>query len=179
SDAVELARLVGRTARADLETRRADYAPWHPGRCAEILLDGAVIGHAGELHPRVVTALGLPERTCAVEIDLDAIPVPAPARGPQISTLPPVLLDVAVVVGSDVPAADVEAALRRGAGQLLESIRLFDVYVAEQLGAGSKSLAFSLVFRAPDRTLTVEEATLARDAAVAEAATAVGAQLRQ
>jgi phenylalanyl-tRNA synthetase beta chain len=74
--------------------------------------------------------------------------------------------------------AAVEAALRGGAGELLESIRLFDVYTGAQIGEGEKSLAYTLRFRAPDRTLTVEETTAARDAAVAEAATRFGARLR-
>ena len=69
-----------RAARTELTIRRGDQPPWHPGRCAELVLDGGVIGHAGELHPRVVAALGLPERTCAMELDLDAFQPPPPAR---------------------------------------------------------------------------------------------------
>jgi len=143
------------------------------------VLDGAVIGYAGELHPRVIAALDLPARTCAMELNLDALPVPSPAEAPTISALPPVLLDVALVVAANVAAVDVEAAVREGAGELLESIRLFDAYADEQrLGAGRKSLAFALRFRAPDRTLTVEEATAARDSAVALATARLGAVLR-
>jgi phenylalanyl-tRNA synthetase beta chain len=178
SDAIEAARVVARSARVRFAFRAAQYAPWHPGRCAEIVLDGQVIGHAGELHPRVIADLGLPERTCAMELDVDALNPPAPAVAPEISPFPPVLLDVALVVPEAVPAADVFAELRAGAGELLESGRLFDVYRDEQrLGTGLKSLAFALRFRAPDRTLTVEEATAARDAAVARAAV-TGARLR-
>ncbi|MFD7574906.1 phenylalanine--tRNA ligase subunit beta, partial [Streptomyces sp. NPDC059810] len=76
------------------------------------------------------------------------------------------------------PAAEVEAALTEGAGELLESIRLFDVYTGDQLGEGTKSLAYALKFRAEDRTLTVDEATAARDAAVALASERTGAVLR-
>jgi phenylalanyl-tRNA synthetase beta chain len=86
--------------------------------------------------------------------------------------------DVALCVDAGVPAADVEAALREGAGELLESVRLFDVYSGAQVGEGRKSLAYALRFRAPDRTLTVEETTTARDAAVAAAAERTGATLR-
>jgi len=179
SDAVEAARVVAGAARAELEIRSDSLAPWHPGRCAALVLDGAVVGHAGELHPRVVATLGLPERTCAMELDLSSFAPPGPAPTPTISTFPPVLLDVALVVASDVPAADVLAALRDGAGDLLESVRLFDVYADDvRLGAGLKSLAFSLRLRSMDRTLTVEEATVSRDAAVASAAERVGATLR-
>ncbi|MDQ1020891.1 phenylalanine--tRNA ligase subunit beta [Streptomyces afghaniensis] len=185
ADAVEAARSVAREAGAELIIRKGQYGPWHPGRCAElaVTVDGAerVVGHAGELHPRVVKALGLPERTCAMEIDLDAVESAgdATARAPRISTFPVATQDVALVVDSVVPAAEVEEALREGAGELLESIRLFDVYEnAEQLGEGRKSLAYALRFRAPDRTLTVDEASAARDAAVALAGERVGAELR-
>jgi phenylalanyl-tRNA synthetase beta chain len=179
ADAVEAAHVVARAARAELTTRSSDYAPWHPGRCAALLVGDHVIGYAGELHPRVVAALGLPERTCAMELDLDALPLPEPAAAVEISSYPPVLLDVALVVGTDVAAADLERTLRDSAGPLLESLRLFDVYAdAERLGADVRSLAFALRFRAPDRTLTVDEATAARDAAVAAAAERHGARLR-
>ncbi|MER7407088.1 phenylalanine--tRNA ligase subunit beta [Streptomyces sp. NPDC000070] len=185
ADAVEAARSVAREAGAELIIRKGQYGPWHPGRCAELALtvDGAerVVGHAGELHPRVVKALGLPERTCAMEIDLDAVESAGDAtvKAPRISTFPVATQDVALVVDAVVPAAEVEEALRDGAGELLESIRLFDVYEnAEQLGEGRKSLAYALRFRAADRTLTVDEASAARDAAVALAGERVGAELR-
>jgi phenylalanyl-tRNA synthetase beta chain len=185
ADAVEAARSVAREAGAELVIRKGQYGPWHPGRCAELVVtvDGAerVVGHAGELHPRVVKALGLPARTCAMEIDLDAVETAgdATAAAPRISTFPVATQDVALVVDAFVPAVDVEAALRDGAGELLESIRLFDVYEnAEQLGEGRKSLAYALRFRASDRTLTVDEASAARDAAVALAGERVGAELR-
>ncbi|CAL9393289.1 phenylalanine--tRNA ligase subunit beta [Streptomyces sp. enrichment culture] len=185
ADAVEAARSVAREAGAELIIRKGQYGPWHPGRCAElaVTVDGAerVVGHAGELHPRVVKALGLPARTCAMELDLDAVESAGDATvsAPRISTFPVATQDVALVVDAVVPAAEVEEALRDGAGELLESIRLFDVYEnAEQLGEGRKSLAYALRFRAADRTLTVDEASAARDAAVALAGERVGAELR-
>ena len=82
------------------------------------------------------------------------------------------------MVGGDTPAGEIERALTEGAGALLESVRLFDVYTGEQVGHGQKSLAYKLTFRAPDRTLTSEEATAVRDAAVAAARSATGAELR-
>ncbi|RZU28675.1 phenylalanyl-tRNA synthetase beta subunit [Streptomyces sp. BK022] len=185
ADAVEAARTVAREAGAELIVRKAQYGPWHPGRCAElaVVVDGAerVVGHAGELHPRVLKALGLPERTSAMEVDLDALEAAGDdtPQAPAISTFPVATQDVALVVDKPVPAADVEAALREGAGELLESIRLFDVYEnPEQLGEGRKSLAYALRFRAGDRTLTVDEASAARDAAVAVANERTGAELR-
>ncbi|MEU6006488.1 phenylalanine--tRNA ligase subunit beta [Streptomyces sp. NPDC047453] len=185
ADAVEAARTAARETGAELIVRKGQYGPWHPGRCAEfaVVVDGTerVVGHAGELHPRVVKALGLPERTCAMELNLDVLEQVGDdtPQAPGISTFPVATQDVALVVDKPVPAADVEAALREGAGELLESIRLFDLYEnAEQLGEGRKSLAYALRFRAPDRTLTVDEASAARDAAVALAAERTGAELR-
>jgi phenylalanyl-tRNA synthetase beta chain len=137
-----------------------------------------VIGYAGELHPRVCAALDLPARTSVMELDVDALP-PAPVPvGPPISGFPPVLLDLALVVKDEVPAADVAAALREGAGELLESLRLFDVWRGSPVPLGARSLAYALTLRAPDRTLTSEEATVVRDAAVASAAARTGAELR-
>jgi phenylalanyl-tRNA synthetase beta chain len=113
-----------------------------------------------------------------MELDVDALPPARVAVGPSISTFPPVLLDLALVVRDEVPAAEVEAALRAGAGELLETLRLFDVYTGAPVPAGSRSLAYALTLRAPDRTLTSEEATAVRDAAVAAAAERAGAELR-
>jgi phenylalanyl-tRNA synthetase beta chain len=180
ADAVEAARTVAGAAGAALTVRQGRQAPWHPGRCAELAVGERVIGHAGELHPRVTKALHLPARSCAMELDLDAL---AAAGGrtvtaPGVSTYPVATQDVALVVDASVPAAEVEEALRSGAGELLESLRLFDVFTGEQIGADRKSLAYALRFRAPDRTLTVEEATRARDAAVEAAAARTGAVLR-
>jgi len=177
-DAFAAAETIARAAGVTLERRAAQYLPWHPGRCAELLVDGVVVGHAGELHPAVVEKAGLPPRTCAFELDLDALPFVESFPAPTVSPFPAVLQDVAVVVDASVPAADVEAALRSGGGELLEDIRLFDVFQGAQVGENRKSLAFALRFRAADRTLTEDEASAARDAAVAAAAAAVGAELR-
>jgi phenylalanyl-tRNA synthetase beta chain len=179
ADAVQAAREVAAAARVDLDVRADDHAPWHPGRCAALYVGETLVGHAGELHPRVVQAFGLPDRTVAMELEtglLGATDTPMPA--PAVATFPVATQDVALVVSADLPAADVEAALRTGAGELLESIRLFDVYEGPQIGVGRKSLAYALRFRAPDRTLTVEDTTAARDAAVAEAQRRTGAVLR-
>ncbi|GGL09182.1 phenylalanine--tRNA ligase subunit beta [Mangrovihabitans endophyticus] len=181
ADAVQAARTVLAAAGVPagrVAVRAAEHTPWHPGRCAQVLVDDAVVGYAGELHPAVIEAVELPRRTCAVELDLDAVPAVPPVQAERLSTYPPALIDVALVVDAAVPAADVEAALGAGAGELLESVQLFDVYTAERLGAGKRSLAYKLTFRAADRTLTVEEAVAARDAAVAAAASRVGAALR-
>ena len=182
ADAAEAVLAMGRSLGLTLTTRRIEWGPWHPGRCAEIQLDGRRVGFAGELHPRVVTALALPSRTAAAEANLDIIVAGALAAGPVpapvVSPYPPSSVDVALVVAEEVPAADVEAALHDGAGPLLEELRLFDVYSGPQVGDGRRSLAYSLRFRAPDRTLTDVEVLAARDAAVEEAARRAGAVLR-
>jgi len=191
ADAIEAAREVGRICRVRLDVRADKHAPWHPGRCAAIYAQVAdsggprewLAGHAGELHPRVVQAFGLPERTCALELDLSVLFTAAEGVGavqaPQLSSYPLATQDVALIVDAAVPAAEVEAALVAGApADLLEDVRLFDVYTGAQVGEGRKSLAYTLRFRATDRTLTAAETTAARDAAVAEAARRVGAVLR-
>jgi phenylalanyl-tRNA synthetase beta chain len=181
ADAVEAARTVLSAAGVPLSMvtiSAGDEAPWHPGRCAAIAVDGTIVGFAGELHPAAISALDLPRRTCAMELNLTALP-PAPVvQARPLSTYPAALIDVALVVPSEVPAASVQAALAGAAGPLLETVRLFDVYESEALGADKRSLAFKLTFRAPDRTLTVDEAVAARDAAVAAAASEFGATLR-
>jgi len=190
ADAIEAARAVGAVAHLTFEVRAAAEPPWHPGRCAALYVRVStgeqrhewLAGHAGELHPRVVAGYGLPPRTCAFELDFAVLAAAAeaagPVRGPSLSAYPLATQDVALVVPESVPAADVAAALAAGAGELLEDVRLFDVYTGAQLGADRKSLAYTLRFRAPDRTLTVAETTAARDAAVAEAARTLGAILR-
>lgn len=184
TDAVAAAQQIATTLRLTL-TVEADpaRAPWHPGRCARLgLPDGTVVGHAGELHPTVLAALGLPARTSAAELDLDALIEVAAGLGVTqarpISTRPVAKEDVALIVDAAVPAAAVQRALLDGGGDLVESVRLFDVFTGEQVGEGRKSLAYALRFRAPDRTLTAEETAAARTAAVEEAARRHGAVLR-
>ncbi|MGV0625403.1 phenylalanine--tRNA ligase subunit beta [Mycolicibacter minnesotensis] len=178
ADAIEAARLIARAGGVEVTLRAAAHLPWHPGRCAEVLVGEIVIGHAGQLHPAVVERAGLPKGTCAVELNLDAIPANAALPAPRVSPFPAVFQDLALVVEENVTAQSVADAVRAGAGELLEDVALFDVYTGPQVGEGRKSLAFALRFRAADRTLTEDEASAARDAAVARAAEAVGAALR-
>ena len=180
--AVALVETVAAAVGVVVERAAAEVAPWHPGRCARVSLAAGSrrSGYAGELHPEVCRAFGLPARTAAVEIDLDALVASAPERGSvaAVSPYPVVKEDVALIVEQDVPAGSVAAALMRGGGELLESVRLFDIYTGPQIGDGRKSLAYALRFRAPDRTLTEAEAAAARDAAVAAAADDYGAVQR-
>jgi phenylalanyl-tRNA synthetase beta chain len=157
-------------------TTNSDFAPWHPGRCAELRVDGKAVAHAGELHPRVIASLGLPERSCAFVVVLSALEFPETKKLQTLVTMPAAIQDIALVVDQSVPSSAVELALRSGAGELLESITLFDRY--DKLGDGKVSLAFTLVFRAADRTLTAEEVSQYREAAAASALKACGATVR-
>ncbi|KRE43300.1 phenylalanine--tRNA ligase subunit beta [Knoellia sp. Soil729] len=181
ADAVEWARTVGRAVGLDLAVVAArDRAPFHPGRCAALTLpDGTVVGHVGELHPKVVAALDLPDATVAGELDVDVLVAASgtPVQATQLSTFPSAHTDVALVVDEVTPAAEVESALRRGAGETLESVTLFDIYRGDQIDDGKKSLAYRLTFRA-DRTLKTGEVSALRNSAVASAVSAVGAVQR-
>ncbi|MDR2280810.1 MAG: phenylalanine--tRNA ligase subunit beta, partial [Gordonia sp. (in: high G+C Gram-positive bacteria)] len=126
----------------------------------------------------VLERAGLPARLCAVEVDVDALPLTQILPSPKVSPFPAVLQDVNVVVAADVPAQEVLDALRDGAGELLEAITLFDVFTGAQVGEGNKSLTFALTFRADDRTLTEDDATEAKLSAVERATERVGARLR-
>lgn len=182
ADAIESARCVVRAAGVEIRVEAAERAPWHPGRCAAIVVDtetGPVtVGYAGELHPEVLEALHLPERTCAMEIDVHALPLMENFPAPVLSAFPALNQDLALIVDEDVPAEAVRAAVEAGAGELLEAVNLFDIFRGEQLGQGKKSLAFQLVFRAADRTLTDEEVNVYRVAAADLAAAQLGAEMR-
>ncbi|MWV49549.1 phenylalanine--tRNA ligase subunit beta [Rathayibacter sp. VKM Ac-2803] len=180
-DALDVVREVSTASGVDLVVRQGAHAALHPGRTAEIVLDGAVIGHAGELLPSLAEELDLPRRVAVVELDLD--PVIARAGGVVVArpvgALPAATQDLSLVVPSEVPAASLAEAVAEGAGELLEAIRLVDDYRGAGVPAGSKSLTFALRFRAADRTLTATEATAAKQGGVAVAADRFGAQLRE
>jgi phenylalanyl-tRNA synthetase beta chain len=175
-DAIAIAQDVLALCNLEWTVARSDLAPWHPGRCAELIVDGKAVAHAGELHPRIVAAYGLPERSVAFAVALSALPDSVLVRPTTVGTMPAAVQDVALIVESTISAADVENALREGAGDLLESITLFDRY--DKIGDGKISLAFTLVFRAQDRTLTGEEVSAMREAATAVAASKYGAVVR-
>lgn len=186
ADAIEAAREVAGSAGVKIETSRAwvpegtqklrgapvpapagdpgDVAPFHPGRVANLFVRTGrgfkVVGRAGELHPKVVEEYGLPARSAAFEIDLDMIGSllkPGFLQVKPVSTYPPVKEDLAIIVDDYISAAEVETVVRRGAGALLESLVLFDVYRGAQIREGARSLAYSLTLRSPDRTLSPEE----------------------
>jgi phenylalanyl-tRNA synthetase beta chain len=176
SDAIAKVQEIVESTGNLYEVVSSDLAPWHPGRCAELRVNGKPVAHAGELHPRVITSLNLPERSCAFAVILSELPAAGVSKAPAIWSFPPVVQDIALVVDAKVSAADLTAALKVGAGELLESITLFDRY--DQIADGKVSLAFTLTFRAADRTLTSDEVARYRDQAIAQASKSVGAVLR-
>ena len=175
-DAIAYAQDILRLCNLEWTVKRSDFAPWHPGRCAELIVDGKAVAHAGEVHPRIIAKYGLPERSVAFAVGLSALPDSQIVRPSSVGTMPAAVQDVALIVDAKISAQEVEQALRKGAGNLLESIKLFDRY--DKIGDGKISLAFTLTFRASDRTLTGAEVSAMREAAVSMAEKATGAVLR-
>ncbi|WIE64425.1 phenylalanine--tRNA ligase subunit beta [Curtobacterium sp. MCLR17_036] len=180
ADAIDAARQVAWAVGVELTVAQTTHPSLHPGRAASLLVDGAVVGVAGELLPELSEAAVLPRVVAVVELDLDALVAAAPelvAVAPIVS-YPAATQDLSLVVATDVPAGDVLDAVRSGAGELLEYARLVDDYRGTGVDEGQKSLTFALRFRATDRTLTAAEATEARDGAVRRAGERFGATLR-
>ena len=163
----------------------ADYAAvtddptFHPGRCAEILLDGHRAGLMGEIHPQVAENYEIGTRCCVAYLDVSALfnARTAEKAYKPLPKYPAVTRDIALICDEDVPVLTLEKAIRSAAGKLLESISLFDVYRGKQLGENKKSLAFSLVLRSAEGTLTDEQADAAMKR-ILKAVEALGAQLR-
>lgn len=180
-DALDSVLLVADAAGVKLTVANGEHQAFHPGRTAVLKnAAGDVIAYAGELHPKLLAKLNLPERTSAFELNFTALIAEAgeAVQAAGISGYPAANQDVALVVDAAVPAADVAAALAEGAGELLEDVRVFDDYRGTGIEEGKKSLAFALRFRATDRTLTADEASEAREAGVALAAERFGAVQR-
>ena len=181
ADALDVARLIADVLGVELVVSQGSHQAYHPGRAAQLALrSGDVVGYAGELHPKLLAAHDMPARSVALEVNVEALFEAAAdvIVAKYISGFPVATQDVALVVPQDVPADQVLAALREGAGELLEDVALFDVYVGPGIEEGKKSLAFGLRFRAADRTLTADEASEARAGAVAVAAERFGAVQR-
>jgi len=169
-----------------LHIRDARYEPavhpsFHPGKCAQVSVQGQVLGVLGELHPNLRRSYELPEAAVvAADLDLGVLLSAVPARHEVAAAppFPPVLEDLAIVVDEGLPAEAVEVVLRQAAGALLAELRLFDVYRGESIGAGKKSLAYALTYQAPDRTLTDTEVAALRKTIVRDLEEKLGAELR-
>ncbi|HCG57016.1 MULTISPECIES: phenylalanine--tRNA ligase subunit beta [Brevibacterium] len=181
TDVIDTVRRIAGVNGIEVSVEADQIAPWHPGRAAKFLLaDGQELGHAGELHPKVCENLGLPARTVAFEIDLDALLAQEDLRtwDGALSTYPVSRQDVALIVDESLPTQTLAATLREGAGEELELLETFDLYTGDQLPEGKKSLAFRLTFRAADRTLKADDASAMREAATQLAAERHGAEVR-
>ena len=152
----------------------------HPGKAAEVSVEGQKVGVLGELHPRVATNYEFAGRPVFVaDFDLDVLGSIAPHYEVKpVPAFPPILEDIAVIVEAAVPAAEVEGLIWQTGGKALASVRLFDVYRGDQIGPGKKSLAYSLAYQASDKTLTDAEAAAIRNKIVKRLEQAVGARLR-
>ena len=173
-------RLIGTSAGVTLTIRQGSHWSFHPGRCAEVVLDSTVIGYAGEVLPSVADGFHLTGRVAAFELDLDAMSQAAghPVTAHDVHVMPAATQDLSLVVDASVASDDLLAAVIEGAGDLLEHARLVDIYAGDNVPAGKKSMTYALRFRAADRTLTQAEATAAKDAGVARAAERFGAVIR-
>ncbi len=153
----------------------------HPGKAAEVKVNGQIVGVFGELHPLVKEKYELGNAPILVaEFDLDALRA---AEGPAygiipVADFPPVYEDIAVIVDESVAAARVEGLIRQTGGKSVSAVRLFDVYRGDQIGAGKKSLAYNLTYQAPDKTMTDAEAAQIRNKIVKRLEQEVGAKLR-
>jgi phenylalanyl-tRNA synthetase beta chain len=164
-----------------MQTRRASHPGFHPGKCANIEVDGKVVGSIGEIHPDLIQKYDLKQKVLAFEINLSSLGLrpEAEKKYQKISRFPAAERDMAVVVGEEVEAAGVTAAIWETGGEILRNVLLFDVYRGAQVESGKKSLAFSLRFQSDERTLTDEEVTAVFDKIVQTLDTRFGAQLRR
>lgn len=181
-DSIDAILVVANELGVNLEVRTGSDPSFHPGRCAEIVLTDTlkVVGFAGELHPAVVEHWNLPKRSCAAEVDLSELltSAVASATAPVFSNSPVAKEDLAFVVPRECPVAEVQACIREAGGELLESIRLFDVYEGDQIPPSHKSLAFALRFRGEGQTLTPQELQNFRTQIITAVAEKVGGTLR-
>ncbi|KFZ41354.1 MULTISPECIES: phenylalanine--tRNA ligase subunit beta [unclassified Thermoactinomyces] len=163
----------------DAEYQAADLNGFHPGRTALCVVEDEVIGVLGQLHPKLSKEYDLSEPV-VLQLDLEKLlKKDLQVIYEPIPRYPAVTRDLAVTVDENVPAGRIEAGIRKVAGELLESVTLFDVFTGEQIGEGKKSVAYSLVFRTNERTLTDEEVHQIHERIVHYLTEQFGAQLRQ
>jgi phenylalanyl-tRNA synthetase beta chain len=181
ADALDAVRTIATAVGAAVEIRQGVHAAFHPGRTAQILAGGNVIGYAGEILPSVAQGRDLPRVVAALELDLSALIEAAPdhVEADAVHVFPAATQDLSLVVDRSVAAADVLAAVIEGAGDLLESATIVDDYRGTGLADNEKSLTFALRFRAPDRTLTANEASESKLAGVAVAQQKFNATIRE
>ncbi|HKT55157.1 MAG TPA: phenylalanine--tRNA ligase subunit beta, partial [Microbacterium sp.] len=180
-DVLDAVHTIASAAGVTVSVEQGRRAALHPGRAGIVSVGDTPVGYVGEVLPAVSAEADLPGRVYVAELDLDALTALAGERvtAASLSTFPAATQDVSLIVPADLPAAALAAALRDGAGELLESLRLVDDYRGAGVPDDAKSLTFALRFRAADRTLTAAEATEAKLGGVAVAAERFGATLRE
>ena len=165
----------------ELEFRAKPNTSTFGPRCAELLLDGKVVGLLGELHPNVRSAFGLPDgRVCVADLRIEPLVRPDWRVSPMqpISDYPPVIEDLAFVVDEAVTAAAVRAAIADAGGELLTNVELFDIYRGEPLSPATKSMAHRLTYQSTERSLSEKEITKLRQRIIRSVEKAVDGQLR-
>ena len=157
-----------------------DNPTFHPGRCAKISAGGKVLGVIGEIHPAVCRKFDIETRVYVGELDFENLflNMKSDVKFTELPKHPAVTRDIAMLVDKRIPVADIEEVIRKASGKMLESITLFDVYEGAQIPEGKKSVAYSAVYRAADRSLTGEEVQKVFDKVVKNLENQVGAQLR-
>ncbi|MEG1331534.1 MAG: phenylalanine--tRNA ligase subunit beta [Eubacterium sp.] len=153
---------------------------YHPGRKALIMISGEMIGEIGEIHPIVVKNYDLPKRTYACELDFNALFKSSnlAIKFSEMPKYPESSRDIALVLNETIPASKIDALIKKHDTGIIEKVELFDVYQGEQISAGQKSLAYSIIFRHPDRTLTDEDINPIMDKILSDLKTTFDAQLR-
>jgi phenylalanyl-tRNA synthetase beta chain len=180
SHAVSAVNLVAKAAGLQIELEQGQIPGFHPGRSGYVLVRGKKVGVVGELHPSVAKSFHITSAIAAFELNLDLIHELAPSvlQAGELRVMTAATQDLSLVVETTISAADLANTVAEGAGELLERVTLVDEYRGQGIAEGKKSLTFSLVFRAADKTLTQQEASVARDAAVTLANQRHGAELR-
>jgi len=170
----------------DLRYERASHPTLHPGKCAKIMSGEQYLGVFGELHPQVrerydwpVSYVNIPILAADMDMDTLLVLIPASYDTTPVPEFPPVLEDLALVVDEGVPAGRVAEVIRQAGGQVIADVRLFDVYRGEKIGAGRKSLAYSLTFQAADKTLSDKDVAGIRAQILRRLEQELGAKLRQ
>ena len=165
----------------DISYESAEHPSFHPGKCASLNINGHPIGVFGELHPLVSERYDFLNNTVlAAELDLSLLyaAIPEHFDAKSLPAFPPVLEDLAVVVDEDVPAETVLQVIITAGGKLLDDVKLFDIFRGRQIGEGKKSLAYSLTYLSPERTLTDKDVAKARAKIIQQLEAELGASLR-
>jgi len=169
---------LAQTLRTEVTYEAASIPDMHPGRTANVLVDGEVVGYVGQVHPGVSKDIYGLKEVYVFELDVQAFDTEATAIYEDVPRYPSITRDLALVLNRDIPAGHVEATMKQAAGPLLIDLALFDVYTGENVGEDEKSLAFSLKYQDPTRTLQDEEVTASYEAIIAAVKATHGADVR-